>query len=628
MCGANQKGTYKMQSQELTGEGHYKYLFEEIKDHAILTTDIEGIIQDWNSGAEKIFQIDRKEVIGKKASFIFTPEDVADRKPEEEMKLAIATGRAEDKRWHVRKDGTRFFANGIMNPLANEKGEVVGFVKVLRDDTIKRATELAAEKAQIELQNLFLQNPIPMALLLGPEHRYSLVNPPFAELSGRETLGKSVREVFTKDEGAGPFIEILDETYKTGKPFIGRELPFHRKDQNGEMKKFYLNVSFFPYKSADGTLEGIVAYLPDVTEQVESRKKIEASEAHFRLIANALPLIIWTANPEGLVDWYNDWWFEYLGSPRGTLWDDPEKQPMHPDDVIKTWPLWKESLATGKDFHIEQRFKRGKDGQYRWHKVHAVAVKNTDGEIIKWVGANTDIHDQKLLLEELHNEREIRDRFVAALSHDLRTPLTAAKMTAQLLNRKAGDVAAVHKSAVKIAENIDRADSMIQDLLDASRIKAGQSISVDKNECHLNQVAKETIDELSTVYGDRFKIIAQPNIVGFWSCNGIRRIIENLCTNAVKYGSSNTPVILSLEENQKCAFVKVHNMGEPISPEDQSKLFEPFRRMESAQSSKQKGWGLGLTLVKGLTEAHGGKISVESSLDRGTTFIVEIPKNT
>lgn len=614
-----------MQNQEFSGEKHYKFLFEEIKDHAILTTDIEGIIQDWNSGAEAIFKYPRAEAIGKKASFIFTPEDLATKVPEEEMKTAIETGRAEDKRWHVKKDGTRFFANGIMNPLCDEKGRAIGFVKVLRDDTIKRGYQLTAEKNLSELQNLFVQNPIPMALLLGPEFRYTIVNPPFVELAGRETINKTVREVFSEDE-AGPFLKILEEVYKTGKPFIGKEFPFHRTDQQGNRVQFYLNVSFFPYKNTNAEIEGIVAYLPDVTEQVESRRKIEESEAHFRLIANALPLIIWTANTEGLVDWYNDWWYEYLGYPRGTVWDDPEKQPMHPDDVQRTWPIWNESLVTGKDFNMEQRFKRGSDGQYRWHKVQAVAVRDSRGTIIKWVGANTDIHDHKILLEELHNEREIRDRFVAALSHDLRTPLTAAKMTAQLLNRKAGDVAAVHKSAVKVAENIDRADSMIQDLLDASRIKAGQAIPIEKNECHLTRVVRETLDDLSTVYGDRFRIKSQADIIGFWSCSGVRRIIENLCSNAIKYGSTTSSVTLCIEESDECAFIKVHNLGEPIAAEDMAKLFEPFRRTKSAQSSSQKGWGLGLTLVKGLAEAHGGSVKVESSEEFGTTFTVSLPK--
>lgn len=369
----------------------------------------------------------------------------------------------------------------------------------------------------------------------------------------------------------------------------------------------------------------IVNDLTEMALLTEATEKIRESEERFRGIANALPQIIWTATADLHVDWYNDWWYQYLNLPRGTVWDDPETSPMHPEDVEKTKQRIRDSISGGKDFEMVQRFRRGSDGQYRWHLVRGLPVRDSQGNITRWVGANTDIHDQKILLDELQSERVLRDRFVAALSHDLRTPLTAAKMSAQIIARKPGDADIVLRSAGRIVDNMNRADEMIRDLLDVNRLKAGEKLPLDVKECLLNKIVAETLDDLVAVHGDRFQFHSSGEISGHWSCSGIRRILENLCNNAIKYGSDTQPVTISVEESNKFVFIKVHNEGRVIPSEERAILFEAFRRAESAHSSGERGWGLGLTLVKGLAEAHDGSVSVESEPDKGTTFTVKLP---
>ncbi|RZA20224.1 MAG: hybrid sensor histidine kinase/response regulator [Proteobacteria bacterium] len=131
------------------------------------------------------------------------------------------------------------------------------------------------------------------------------------------------------------------------------------------------------------------------------QERLAESEFKAREIANNLPMIIWTARPDGYVDWYNDWWYEYLGQPRGTEWDDPTVSPMHPDDVPLTIKIWNECLRTGKFYTMEQRFRRASDGEYRWHIVRGIPIRNEQGLITKWIGGNTDIHDAKCLAQEL-----------------------------------------------------------------------------------------------------------------------------------------------------------------------------------------------------------------------------------
>lgn len=239
--------------------------------------------------------------------------------------------------------------------------------------------------------------------------------------------------------------------------------------------------------------------------------------------------------------------------------------------------------------------------------------------------AEIDKEQLRVFASKLAAETELRERFVVTLSHDLRTPLAAAKMGAQLVARRSADSAEVVKLAAKVAHNVDRVDEMIRDLLDANAIGAGGTLIVHREPCNLNELTADTLDELSLVHGDRFELRADGQIDGAWSKSGVRRILENLCSNAIKYGEAGRPITVGLSQSQGNARIAIHNEGRPISAEDQATLFGLYRRTESARAGGQKGWGLGLTLVKGIARAHGGDVGVESAEGQGTTFIVTLP---
>lgn len=359
----------------------------------------------------------------------------------------------------------------------------------------------------------------------------------------------------------------------------------------------------------------------DMSEIVLLQGMISASP--FKKIINAIPQIVWTATPEGVIDWYNEQWHEFSGMERGPDWHDPES-PMHPDDKNSTLLKWEECLKTGEVFETEYRFLRHSDQQYRWFLGRAVPIRDEEGKIMKWIGSDTDIHDQKTLFHQVAEERDLREKITASVSHDLRTPLTAAKMSAQLLMKKNSDPAVI-KGAHRINENMDRADAMIRDLLDVSRFRAGGKILLNLSECHLKSLTTDTLNELTTIHGDRFVLNAKEEIEGYWSCQGIRRILENLCSNAIKYGDPEANVTVTLEKQPNQATIKILNTGNPIPEADQPFIFDPFRRTEASKSSGQKGWGIGLSLVKALAEAHGGSVGLKSNGEEGTTFQVVLP---
>jgi signal transduction histidine kinase len=228
-------------------------------------------------------------------------------------------------------------------------------------------------------------------------------------------------------------------------------------------------------------------------------------------------------------------------------------------------------------------------------------------------------------IDELDSERQLRERFVSILAHDLRGPLSAAQMSAQSLAAHPEGLDERRDLASRVARNIDRTDRMIRDLLDANRIRAGGRLPLRIDECDLGVVTREVFEELVATFGERFVLTVEDGVRGFWSGEELRRAIWNLAANAIKYGSDQKPITLSVKRVKDGARVAVHNHGPAISADDQKLLFRPFSRTHTAQAGSQKGWGLGLTLVHGCAEAHGGQVQVESLEGAGTTFALELP---
>jgi signal transduction histidine kinase len=179
--------------------------------------------------------------------------------------------------------------------------------------------------------------------------------------------------------------------------------------------------------------------------------------------------------------------------------------------------------------------------------------------------------------------------------------------------------------ATNIDRNIDRTDRMIHDLLDANRIRAGQRSPLLIHAWDLGVLAREVYEELVLTFGDRFGLQADHGVLGLWSADELRRALWNLAVNAVKYGAADKPITVTVNRTPEGAEVSVHNWGPPIPVGDRAHLFRPFSRTLAAEGGGHKGWGLGLTLVHGCADAHGGRVTVESTQEAGTTFTISLP---
>lgn len=216
-----------------------------------------------------------------------------------------------------------------------------------------------------------------------------------------------------------------------------------------------------------------------------------------------------------------------------------------------------------------------------------------------------------------------RERFAAALTHDMRGPLGATSSALELI-LLSDDLARIRAIAAKALTNTHRIGSMIDELLDTMAFHSGEKVKLNLSNFDAALLLEEVKAEALAGDGGRLDIRATP-VIGWWDRPAFRRVAENLVSNAVKYGAPDTPITIDVRQMHGRLLVSVHNEGEPIPPHEQECIFQMYRRAELAQSGPDQGWGIGLPYVRAVAESHGGSIGLDSSAERGTTFIIDVP---
>lgn len=220
--------------------------------------------------------------------------------------------------------------------------------------------------------------------------------------------------------------------------------------------------------------------------------------------------------------------------------------------------------------------------------------------------------------------RTLQEQMTHTIAHDLRAPITIARAASELIMRRPDDKIFLLEKAKQVRNNMDRIEKMISDLLDVSRIQAGEGVLNDFQEFNLDELVRKIAEETNLAIEGKVVVQSDGECIGNWYEDGVRRSIENLISNAIKYGNENSPVKINLSQDKNSATISVHNEGDPIPEEELNSLFQKFKR--SSTSEGKAGWGLGLTVVECMIEAHGGTVTVQSDTDDGTSFILNLPK--
>jgi PAS domain S-box-containing protein len=365
--------------------------------------------------------------------------------------------------------------------------------------------------------------------------------------------------------------------------------------------------------------------------------ELKASEQRARSLADAMPLVVWTARPDGAVDYFNQRWFEYseMAEDRSLGWGWADA--LHPDDAQPVIKGWKEALRTGARFEIEYRWKRARNGAYRWYLGRSVPVRGSAGQIAYWVGTGTDIDDQKQAEASLreHGEQLARttaaleernrelDQFAYITSHDLKAPLRGIANLSQWIEEDLGDSATddIRSQLELLRGRVHRMEGLIDGILQYSRIGRVKS---ESEAVDVGALLHDVVDLLAPPEG--FCIQIAPNMPTILTQRlRLQQVFQNLIGNAIKH--HNRPdghICVSFADTGPLYEFAVADDGPGIAPQYHQKIFVIFQTL--AARDKVEGTGIGLSLVKKIIEGTGGRIWVESSEGAGTTFRFTWPK--
>lgn len=357
--------------------------------------------------------------------------------------------------------------------------------------------------------------------------------------------------------------------------------------------------------------------------EIAERKRVEAalqeSEARFRFVAESMPQKIFTARPNGDVDYFNPQWTEFTGLPFEEIQDWGWTQFIHPDDVEENVRCWQHSIDTGEPFLFEHRF-RAANGTYRWHVSRAIPVRNAQGNITMWIGSNTDIDEQK-------RQEELKDEFISMASHELKTPVTSlVGFTHILQNRlKKRDDAESLRFVASIHKQLNRLNKLINDLLDISRVQLGK-LDYQEELFDLNALVLEIVENLQAgISTHQLLFVGGTEAQIYGDKDRIGQVLTNLISNAIKYSPAADRVSVRLTKDAHTVVVSVQDFGIGIARAYQKRIFERFYQVTDPEEKTYPGLGIGLYISSEIIKRHSGRIWVESQKGAGATFSFSLP---
>lgn len=402
---------------------------------------------------------------------------------------------------------------------------------------------------------------------------------------------------------------------------------FRRAD--GEYR--WLHNIGVPHRGPDGAFTGFIGCSFDVTDRIEllerereARVVAETARAQYRTLAETIPQQVWTSTSEGALDFVNQRVLDYFGRTSDEMIGAGWQAVVHPDDLAGVVERWTQSLQSGDEYEVEFRLRRH-DGVDRWHLGRAIPVRNEDGAILKWLGTNTDIDDQKTAREQLRTANKLKDRFLSIAAHDLRTPMTGILGWTQIL-RMDVDEETRNEALHWIEQSVQSQARLIEDLLDSTRIREGK-FALNRETIDLEPIVVAAFTTVASSAAERGVVLMPPETtqaIVFGDPARLQQVIWNLLSNAIKFTPAGKPVRLFLRTDDSTATVIVEDEGEGIDAGFLPHIFQPFEQDDKGERSG--GLGLGLHIVATIVKMHGGTVDAQSDgTGKGARFVFRIP---
>lgn len=527
-------------------------------------------------------------------------------------------------------------------------------INTMIDQAVTEAS-VEFDVARNELYDFFMQAPAPLVILTGDNFRFTLANPPYEKLIGRKVMGKTLLEVFSREE-VNDFIPLLQGVVETGVPFIGTDLPLNIKRDNGSLDRMFIDVGYHPFKEENGEIRGIMGVVTDVTEKVINRQTLlekmdDQKESQIQILAEKQKFeAVFMDSPASIALLRGPTFiYEKINSKYADLFEGREilNKPLIealPELTETELPaIMKKVFESGEPFignEMLVSLVRVAGGPFVDSYFDFTYSRVVDGHGKPWgtfVHA-IDVTDKVLARQQLINSESslkaaitARDEFLIIASHELKTPLTSLKLQIQSASRmiKKEPETKIDLDSLldRNVTQVNRLIRLVDDMLNLSRVKS-ENLSYNLRNINLTDLVKEIHSRFKETFENNEAtlnlVTEEDTVVGHFDRERIEQVIINLLTNALKYGEKKEAQ-LKLSKTENSAVISVIDNGMGIKPENFEIIFHRFERVISA--NEVSGLGIGLYITKQIVDAHQGHISVQSELGKGSTFSVELPLN-
>ncbi|WP_247888203.1 PAS domain S-box protein [Azospirillum brasilense] len=546
---------------------------------------------------------------------------------------AIRTKSVFDLEHRVRQaDGTLGWTHSRAVPLLAADGEICEWFGTAGNITARRSTDEALRRSETQLSVLFARAAVGLSVLT-LDGRFLRVNDELCRIVGRpreEVVGLSVADVTHPDDMAASRTAI-EQALRTGET-VALDKRYRRPDGTD----VWANSGITIVPGDDADKRHFLAVTADLTARHEAEAALRESEARFRLMADAVPQIVWITDAEGRVEFFNRQWADYTGvaydSRTGPATvSDVIAEFIHPDDAAMTAERFQEAQRTGSLFLVEHRL-RSRTGDYRWFLVRGLPYRNPhSGVIVRWFGTSTDIHDHKhaeALLQSARDTAEAASReksnFLASVSHDLRQPVQAANLFLELLRRQPLDQKA-RELLKPLSDSMTSLTGMLNGLLEVARLDAGL-LTVQARAFDLDELLKRLYGEFQGPAREAKLRLHMPPAGRSVRSDPllVELVLRNLISNAVKYTEQGGVTVETRVEGDRLA-IDVTDTGRGIVPEEVERIFEPYYQIGNAAREHARGFGIGLATVRRVADLLETRVTVHSEPGKGSTFSLTLP---
>ena len=551
------------------------------------------------------------------------------------------------------------YINFVYEPFREPDGTISGILVVCTEITEQVLARQQVEASEKQLRSLVENAPFPIGVYVGREMRILLANQSIMDIWGKgsNVVGKRYADILPELENQQIFAQ-LDRVYTTG-------TPFHANNQridllvDGNARPYYFNYIFTPLVDAQGQVYGVMNTAADITDLALAKQQIEESENRFRTLANSIDQLAWIAHADGWVYWFNERWYEYTGTTLEQMQGWGWQLVHHPDHHDRVVSFIREAWGRNQPFELTFPL-RDKAGNYRWFLTRAYPIKDEQGQVIQWVGTNTDIDEQKTMAERLEQlvaertqqlqasvqelERSNRnlEEFAYVASHDLQEPLRKIQSFGDILKIQYAEPLGEGISYLNRMQSASsRMSTLIKDLLSYSRISTRQDATVP---VALGKVVETVLNNLEVVIEEtsaQINVESLPTIRG--DASQLGQLFQNLLSNALKFRQDGiTPVIrvsclrvmegglpqsirpVGVADLYYC--IEVSDNGIGFDDKYVDRIFGVFQRLHNR--NQYSGTGIGLAICEKVAANHGGGITASSQPGQGARFRVYLPTMT